>query len=358
MSMKVAMLTSADEVSDARLHRLANSLISAGISVDIVALGKSIDAPQGSTFWRAPGGKSKFARVIRDISIPLMARGDVWIVLAPDLLPTAFLIGKMRGKKIVADVHEDYVKLLRDRAWAKGVIGVLAKLIARLATFVAGRCDLTTVADTQVPPFNPRKRLVIRNLPDKSLLTQSKNPEGTPTALYIGDVRKSRGLFTMLAAAEKAPDWNFEIVGNISQAHAFEVELRKKNSPAASRVRFHGRLAPRAAWKLAENAWVGLTLLESTPAFIEAIPSKLYEYMSCGLATISTPLPRCKELIEKSRGGVLASTPDDVASFLNRWSSNHDEMNELRQNASKWSAENLDSEREYLRFVEAVAELL
>ena len=80
--------------------------------------------------------------------------------------------------------------------------------------------------------------------------------------------------------------------------------------------------------------------------------------MSCGLATISTPLPRCKELIEKSAAGVLASSADEVAAYLNQWSNNPEEMNELRRNAKKWSEENLDSEREYLRFVEAVAELL
>ncbi len=355
--MNVALLTSADEVSDARLHRLSNSLVGAGFSVDVVALGNTKDAPHGATFWKAPGGKSKLARVARDFAIPLMARGDVWIVLAPDLLPTAFLIGKLRGKKIVADVHEDYVKLLRDRAWAKGAIGFLAKIIARTATYVASRCHLTTVADAQVPPFKPRKRLIVRNLPDKSLLTPSEGLEGTPTAIYIGDVRKSRGLFTILAAAEKAPHWNFEIIGNVSANDAFEVELWKKNSDAASRVHFRGRLAPREAWSYARTAWIGLTLLESTPAFVEAIPSKLYEYMSSGLATISTPLPRCEKLIAESHGGAIAHNSDEVARILESWSSHPEVLRGLRENALNWANSNLDSEREYLRFVEAVAEL-
>lgn len=355
--MHVALLTSADEVSDARLHRLSNALTDSGFTVNVVALGKASDAPRNATFWHAGGNKSKVARVIRDLTIPLRARGEVWIVLAPDLLPTALLFGRIRGKKIVADVHEDYVKLLRDRVWAKGLIGVVAKSIARLATLSASFTDLTSVADVQVPPFKARKRIVVRNLPDKTLLTQSQGLSGNPTALYIGDVRKSRGLFTMLEAAEKAPQWNFEIVGNVSAIHANEVELWKRNSPAAHRVHFRGRLAPHEAWSYARTSWVGLTLLESTPAFVEAIPSKLYEYMSCGLATISTPLPRCIELIQDSQSGAIAKNSDEVAALLNEWSENPLTLSAKRRNALEWSEKNLDSATEYLRFVEAVAEL-
>ena len=353
----VAILTSADDVTDARLHRLSNALLKGGFHVEVRALGEIKNAPAGVTFFRAPGKKNFAGRLLRDFLLPLSTSADIWIVVAPDLLPPAWLFAKIRGKKIVADVHEDYVQLLKDRAWAKGFVGMSAKFVARLATKLAASSDMTSVADAQVPPFNAKKRIVVRNLPDTSLLTVSENLSSIPTAIYIGDVRKSRGIFTILESAEKAHGWRFEIVGNIAPLDLDAIENWKATSPAASRVTFHGRLAPKDSWKFAKDAWVGLTLLESTPAFIEAVPSKLYEYMSAGLATISTPLPRCIELVEKSQGGEIAASSSAVAEILDHWQSHPDEIRAIRSQAKMWADSNLDSEREYGAFVEGVTSL-
>ncbi len=357
MALSVAILTSADNVADARLHRLSNALVKGGCDVEVRALGVASDAPDGVKFFTVPGKKNFAGRILRDFVLPLSTKADVWVVVAPDLLPPAWLFAKMRGKKIVADVHEDYVQLLKDRAWAKGLVGIAAKFVARLATRLAASSDMTSVADTQVPPFNAKKRIVVRNLPDLSLLTVSRDLSTTPTAIYIGDVRRSRGIFTILETAEKAPTWRFEIVGNVAAADADAIARWKAHSPASARVTFHGRLAPKESWKFAKSAWVGLTLLESTPAFVEAVPSKLYEYMSAGLATISTPLPRCIELLDQSQGGKSAATSSEVAQLLNNWEENPDEIRAIRAQAKSWADANLDSEREYAAFVNGIKSL-
>jgi len=354
VTLSVAILTSADDVADARLHRLSNALVGGGCLVEVRALGDAKNAPQGVNFYKAPGKRNFLGRIHRDLVLPLMAKADVWVVVAPDLLPPAWLLAKLRGRKIVADVREDYVQLLKDRKWAKGWVGFAARIVARLATLLAALSDLTSVADTQVPPFHAKKRLVVRNLPDLSLLTVSTELSPTPTAIYIGDVRKSRGIFTILESAEKAPGWKFEIIGNIAPADVDAINSWKNNSAASARVTFHGRLAPKDSWKFAANAWVGLTLLESTPAFIEAVPSKLYEYMSSGLATISTPLPRCAALINESGAGKIASDSKEVAELLNHWQSNPDEIRAIRAQGKKWAEDNLEGQGEYSAFVAAV----
>ena len=357
----VTILSSAANVADARLHRLSNALTAANITVDIWALGKSEDAPRHATFHRAPGGKSLASRVWRDIVLPLRAEGDIVMTIAPDLLPMTRVITRLRRQKLVVDVFEDYLRLLNDRAWAKGVVGVIAKSIARTANRIAASADLTTVADVQVPPFNARERLVVRNLPDASMLTKVGAMDSTPRAIYIGDVRTSRGLRTMLAVAELAPDWRFDIVGNIAQNDQPFVDSWQRENSAASRVTFHGRLAPQESWRFAQGAWVGFSLLESTPAFVAAVPSKLYEYAACGLPIISTPLPRCVELVNQSKAGIIASTPAEIASALNSWSANsvgRSELEQLAANALTWSSQSLDSAAEFGAFVAAVEALI
>ena len=356
--MLISLISSADQVSDARMHRLCGALIRSGLQVEVWALGSASDAPTGVSFHQAPGGKGFAARIIRDVVLPFRAQGKIWIVVAPDLLPMSWLVARIKGRKLVADVHEDYFELLKDRAWAKGLVGALAKVIARLATKVAARADLTTVADVQVPPFDARKRLVVRNFPDLSLLTPSGELSAQPRAIYIGDVRTSRGIKTILETAELAPKWSFDIVGNVSVNDADFIDNWKKKSSASSRVIFHGRLAPAQSWNFAKGAWVGLSLLESTPAFNAAVPSKLYEYMASGLATISTPLPRCVELIEKSNGGVIAKDSSAVAATLNAWATNPTALIQMRKNAVTWATSNLNAAAEYDAFVSAIKALI
>ncbi len=353
----ISLISSADQVSDARLHRLCGALVRAGHEVEVWALGTSDNAPLGTVFHRAPGGKSFLARVYRDLILPLKAKGLIWIVVAPDLLPMSWLIAKLKRRRLVADVHEDYFELLKDRAWAKGLLGSVARIIARVATKVAAVADLTTVADFQVPPFNARNRIVVRNFPDVSLLTPSGELSKIPRAIYIGDVRSSRGVKIILEAAELSPAWRFDIVGNISPDDSEFIQKWRATNSSSDRVVFHGRLTPMQSWKFAEGAWVGLSLLESTPAFSAAIPSKLYEYMASGLATISTPLPRCIELIEKSGAGVIAADALAVAAHLNQWSQDASDLIGMRSNAVTWSTSHLDASAEYRAFVSAIEAL-
>ncbi len=356
--MLVSLISSADQVTDARMHRLCGALVRGGCQVEVWALGSAKDAPTGVTFHRAPGGKGFAARIVRDLLLPFSARGGVWIVVAPDLLPISWCVARVKGRKLVADVHEDYFELLKDRAWAKGLIGTLAKITARLATKVASRADLTTVADVQVPPFDARNRLVVRNFPDLTLLTQSGELSAQPRAIYIGDVRTSRGIRTILEAAELSPKWIFDIVGNISVSDFEYIDNWKSGSAASSRVTFHGRLTPTQSWIFAQGAWVGLSLLELTPAFSAAVPSKLYEYMASGLATISTPLPRCIELLEKSNGGVIANDAKTVAARLNIWATDPTELITMRKSAVTWATSNLNATAEYDAFVSAIKALI
>lgn len=382
MSQKIdiSIISSGANLADARLHRLTRALLRAGLTIEIFAPGNLKDAPTTTDsvqrlYIRKPwlcaqwSRSNLLARYHRSRLFVFRSRGRVFYAISPEAITPAYAKARLLGRGFAVDLFEDYLQLLKDRRWAKkyfGLVGQIAKSDTKSALWFARRADLTTVADVQVPPLSAKNRLVVRNLPDQSMLTQSGNRSTTPRAIYIGDLRKSRGLHSMLRLAELAPDWDFDFVGGVAAAdQEFVNEWLQSNglsdssqqTKSDSRIRFHGKLAPTESWKIAAGAWVGLSLLESTPAFVQAVPSKLYEYMSVGLATISSPLPRCVELIISSKSGAIAHTPDEAAQYLKRWRENPLEIDQIRSQAISWANENLDSEREYAIFATEMAKL-
>jgi glycosyltransferase involved in cell wall biosynthesis len=113
----------------------------------------------------------------------------------------------------------------------------------------------------------------------------------------------------------------------------------KEQSSAASRVHFYGTLKPKDSWKFAAGAWVGLSLLENTPAFQRAWPTKIGEYLACGIPVITTDLPRPREVIVSTRAGATVDfdttelTAGQTAGILNSWAENPDKYREVRARA-------------------------
>ena len=189
---------------------------------------------------------------------------------------------------------------------------VLASLMADWAVSASASADLTVTVDDWVKPLTAKNRIVVHNAPDARFLPEPTEVEAKPRAIYVGDVRTSRGLFSMLRAIEMTDVWTLDVIGNVAPDDQAKLAQWQRNSSAASRVRFHGALAPKDSWQLAKGAWVGLALLNPTPAFNRAWPTKIGEYIACGLPVIATDLPRSAEVILKDpRPGALVETHNE-----------------------------------------------
>ena len=166
----------------------------------------------------------------------------------------------------------------------------------------------------------------------------------------------------MLRTLELAPDWELDVVGTISSDDISKVVAWKELSSAASRVRFHGVLKPIDSWEFASGAWVGLSLLENTPAFQRAWPTKIGEYLACGLPVITTDLPRPREVIVSTRAGATVDftttelTAGQTAGILNSWAENPDKYRQVRARAQA-QVEFWRSGASYDLIAKAVAEL-
>ncbi len=194
---------------------------------------------------------------------------------------------------------------------------------------------------------------MVRNLPRPGDLPAPGEPDPEPRALYVGDVRPSRGLAAMVDAVLAAPPWRLDIVGPVADADADEVRGR-----AGERVRLHGRLPSRRAWALARGAWAGLALLDDTPAFRAAVPTKCYEYLGSGLAVLATPLPRVADLLARSGAGAVAAGAEEAGAVLRRWAADPAALAAHRAAARRWAERELTGRDPFADLATAVRALL
>ena len=365
----VSVLTSGHDVADARLHREVAALRARGLTVEVLGLGQASDGPDGATVrtWDRPGMLGRATLAARQ---PYLARGRVLLTLDPDSGLAAALARPLRrsgGERpaLVVDVHEDYAALLADRAWARryaGLPGRLARVLTRAGLATTRAADLVVVADEHLEPRTARARLVVRNLPHAAMLPAPGPRDDAPRALYIGDLRASRGLFAMLAALRHAPEWTLDLVGPVAARDQARLD-HELAAGLGGRVRLHGRMPPERAWRLADGAWAGLLLLADTPAFADAVPSKLYEYLACGLPVVTTDLPRPAALVrERDAGAVVPGGGDETvgvatAEVLGRWSADPAALDALRARLAADSLRIRDARTPYDDLADAVATL-
>ncbi|QOR69769.1 glycosyltransferase [Ruania alkalisoli] len=356
-AIDVTIVTSAHDVADARLHRQVAALRRGGLNVEVLGVGQAQYGPASAAVrtWRRRG---PFGRALLAITLPWRARGTVLVALDPDSAFGTWVRTRLSGRRCVIDVHEDYRSVLADRSWAVGWQRWMGRLWARLGVLAASHADAVVVADEHLLP-DLERRVLLRNLPDPAMLPEPAGPTKPPRALYIGDIRASRGLFTMLAAISTAPGWQLELIGAISDADRDRFEQLLAADPAlAERVIWSDRLPPDQAWRSAATASVGLALLDDTPAFRDAMPSKVYEYLATGLPVLTTNLPRPAALVRSSGAGAVVADADAASTTLRSWLEQPAELDRLRAAAGDWRTSWLGRPPPTEAFVGAVSTLV
>jgi len=230
----------------------------------------------------------------------------------PELIPVGIML-RLKGKKVIYDVHEDLPRQIMTKPWINPMLRRIVSICADVIEHIGVRFfnGIVAVTPTIAKRFPENKAVVVHNYPILGeLATVEAVPysERPPYVVYVGGITVIRGIKEMIQAIRLIPEdiaINLVLAGSIT-----EQDVQKVVESADQRVNFIGWQSRGQVAKLLGKARVGLVLFHPAPNHVEALPNKLFEYMSAGLPVIASDFPLWRKIIEDIRCGLLVDPLD------------------------------------------------
>lgn len=316
--MKVLVSTSSHKGDDDRIyHKEIVSLLDQGYEVLLATRNKEPFNPEIPNF-RHVDIPSTSLKAYRE-SLAELARSfqpDILMIHEFELLLAGSRIKRWLEIPLVYDVHEAHRELwdlLSSRRFpAKQLINWGLERFER--TFLKHVDQVLTVS-----PFIEERYLqwgrptaLIPNFP--RLRPDAGAKHRAPVVIYEGLISIERGLVPLIQAfagvLDEKPDAGLEIIGP-ERTPGLHEQLRAlvRGLGLERSVSIRGPVSQKAILKRLTEVQVGVIPFIDHPVFHVAIPIKLFEYMLCGCAVLTSDLKMIRTYAE---GAALLVPPGDV----------------------------------------------
>ena len=319
---KVAHLTSVHHPSDTRIaYRECYSLASAGYDVVLIATGDAPPLPDGVRYVGVPRPRNRFERMTRTVWNVYRAarreRADVYHFHDPELMGVGLAL-RMRGARVVFDVHEDIPSDIADKPWIarplRRPLSVLSQVV--LQSFHRGYSAIVAATPAIARRFPHKHMAVVCNYPrlDELPASGAGRFEERPRAVaYLGGITQLRcieEIVQSLDAPELSADVKLLLAGRFDSE---TLEARVRSMPGFRRVTFVGHCPRSQVASFLGNARAGLLLFRPAANHEEAMPTKLFEYLGGGLPVIISDTLQCSSLVRDNECGLVVNPSDPHA---------------------------------------------
>ena len=371
--VRVAHITTGHSADDARiLYREAAGLRELGFDVTVhgsyprsaIVAGvpvRPIHKP-ASMAWRLLSATWRGVQAARNSGAGLVHFHD------PELLLAAVLSKMLLRKRVVFDAHED-VSLLLLKDWIpRPLRKPMAAIVSWIDRFCTRRVDgvvtPTRLLEDRYKGVAPRTRTFV-NYPASAFLRERDQawapfPQRRNEIVHLGTLRLSRLQFLMDVAGQflrRHPDWSWTFVG----MHPPVLRAFEEGVPAELRDRLRGlgKIPHIQVAELLCRAKIGVNYhtLDSRQIQV-AIPLKVFEYLACGLAVVTTCVPLLVELVQDCPAVVLSGESlAEYAATLESLASS-ERLREHSHTARRFSDERFNCQAEARRLAALYQDIL
>ena len=321
---RVAHLTSVHDYRDHRIFfKECRTLAEAGLAVTLIAPGNADAVIDGVRIRVVSPYRNRTERMTRTVwgvyRAAARENADLYHFHDPELIFVGLLL-KLRGKRVIYDVHEDMTRTMLRKRWLPAPLIPLLPILARAIGIVESMAIRIFDATVLVIPMNERgfpsnKCVLVRNFPLAREFPPTVRPYHgrPPLAAYVGGIGAGRGAKDMVIAMSLIP---MDLEARLALAGWFqppELESELRALPGFDRIDLLGDRSRDDVAKLLSEARIGLCVLHPVPGYPESYPVKLFEYMAAGIPVIASDFPVWRAIVEGAGCGMLVEPGQPAA---------------------------------------------
>lgn len=324
--VKIAHLTSVHPRTDTRIRvREVGSLADAGPDPVVLIVqdgnGDAIEAggkvriidtgpPPGGRPVRMTLGMWRMGRAAHGLRPQVVHFHD------PELMIPGLVL-KCLGYRVIYDVHEDLPRQVLTKYWIPAPARrPVAWAVSALEWLAARVFDAIVPAEPEIAGrFPPQKTTLAQNFPildelvQPGAVTYDRRP---PHFAYIGAIARIRGICEITAALDRCGTEAVRLrLAGVFQPGGLETEVAAL--PGWQQVEFSGWADRAQVADILGSVRAGLVILHPTPKYLDAWPTKMFEYMSAGLPVIVSDFPLWRRIVDGAACGLLVDPLDPQA---------------------------------------------
>ena len=264
--------------------------------------------------WPLPHGRAARMRLAFGVHRTVAAHGPFDLVHFhdPELVPAmAWLAARWRRAYFLYDVHEELPLEVSSKPWIPAGLRPVVRL---------GAHALWAWARVAFEGFAPATEAIARHWPAaRTRIVHNypravfEPPAGAPPApdgdrvVYVGGLTEVRGIREMVAAVRtvrtRRPALRLELYGALAEASLEPVVSEAVREGWCVHTPW---LPAEVLAERARGAGVGLLPYRPAPDHLEALPTKMFEYMAMGVPVLASDLPLWRALVHDSGAGRVA----------------------------------------------------
>lgn len=359
--IKVCHITSVHRSDDTRVfHKECVSLAQAGYDVTLIAPGESREDNGVHVIGMGEKPKSTLKRLFSGMPRKVCSRAvaekaDVYHLHDPELLPYALKL-RRRGSAVIFDSHEFYERIMLEKSFLPKFARMpIARLYHVYETAVIRRIDAVvtpcTLKGKNVFENRAKRTVFVDNLPRLDHFAPAKVPVQAEdnTVGYVGGVTYQRGAETMIRAAFLAGA-KLRLAGAAWSAYQPVLEALDEYTCTESL----GPIPYCTVPDFCRTLHVGLSLLLKVGqyALLDNLPTKVYEYLGCGVPVILSDTDAAKKFTAKYDCGMCVDPekPEEAAKAIRYLLDHPEEARRMGENGRRavWEEYNWATEEKKL----------
>lgn len=318
---RVAHLTSAHPRYDTRIFlKQCRSLAAAGYETYLIVADGEGDGVRDGVRIRDAGAASGrrdrvFGATRRVLRRAIELDADVYHFHDPELLPIGLAL-KRRHKRVIYDAHEDVPRDILSKVYISAVARrPIAAVADRFERFASRRFDAVVAA---TPIIRDKFRsfgavaVDVNNFPMLGELDIAATAnEKAAEVCYVGGIASVRGIKEIVAAMSFCcSEARLNLAGTFDEA-GLKADVEKL--PGWDRVSELGYLSRPQVRDVLHRSVAGLVTLHPTQAYMDALPIKMFEYMSASIPVIASNFPLWREIVEANGCGLCVDPLNPAA---------------------------------------------